>query len=70
MPKNKVEIKHERKFDKKVLKEKKNLKPWVSWKVYSSFFAFVWDRKFKTRKVFLWTDFKPVPPKTKQIEIS
>lgn len=70
MSKNKVEIKQERKFNKKVLEEKKNSISWVSWKVYHSFFAFVWDRKFKTRKIFVWTEFKPVPPKPKQIEIS
>lgn len=33
------------------------------------FFAFVRDCKFITCEVFAWTEFKPVPPKTKWIEI-
>lgn len=33
------------------------------------FFAFVRDCKFITCEVFVWTEFKPVPPKTKWIEI-
>lgn len=37
MSKNKVEIKQERKFNKKVLEEKKNSISWVSWKVYILF---------------------------------